>query len=288
MSVTAQPFIEYLQQLERQGETHVHLDEQATLILREFYKKAKGITDAPVTKLAPDDEDTSEDSTPTSPEKAAAPAETKPISVAKGSKAEQIASLKKQAALYAPVKELGTLRDKLVFSSGDPDADIMLIGECPGYHDEKAQQPFSGPAGTKLDGILKAMGLTRDQVYITYIVKYRPSMENQTTGNRKPTEAEIYENKVFVAQEIKVVSPKVILALGATASQILLRSKESLDSLRGEFHKPFGIPIRATYPPSYLLNAEGKSDKRQVWEDMLATMELLDMPTTEKQKGYFL
>ncbi len=287
MSVVAQPFIEYLQQLQRKGETHVHLDEQATLVLREFYKKAAGITEPPAD---PVDDKASKTQDKQEVVKIPAPNKTEPtaLSLGKGSKTDKLSALKKQAISYAPIKKLGTMRDKLVFSSGNADADIMLIGECPGYHDEKAQLPFAGPAGTKLDGILKAMGITRDEVYITYIVKYRPLMENQTTGNRKPTEAEIYENKVFVAQEIKIVEPKVILSLGATASQILLRSKDTLDSLRGEFHKPFGIPIRAIYPPSYLLNAESKSDKRAVWEDLLATMELLDMPITEKQKDYFL
>lgn len=279
-TVTAQPFIEYLQQLQRQGETHVHLDQQATLILREFAKKTAGIDDS-----TPIEAETTETPKAT---KAPVKAPPKPVSLAKGSKPDKISSLKAQAENYAPIKKLGTMRDTLVFSSGNPDADIMLIGECPGYHDEKAQRPFAGPAGTKLDGILKAMGLTRDDVYITYIVKYRPLMDNQTTGNRKPSEAEIYENKVFVAQEIKVVEPKVILSLGATASQILLRSTDPINTLRGKFHEPFGIPIRATYPPSYLLNTEGLSDKRQVWEDMLAVMELLKMPISDKQNGYFL
>lgn len=195
-------------------------------------------------------------------------------------------------------RSLGTLRDTIVFASGNPLADLMFVGEAPGAEEEKQRRPFVGPAGKKLEQILGAMGMTRDDVYISNIVKFRPRKGDgrfQGTSNRKPDATEMAACIRFVREEIEVVAPKVIVALGGTAAEGLLERGDSISRMRGMEHEFAGVPVVVTYHPSYVLRQEGEGDpakakraKRAVWEDMLRVMELLEMPITEKQRGYFL
>lgn len=281
--------IEYLKQLQEQGQTHVEIDDEARIILREFYRRgsAQGQkrptqasspaqTTAPAIQSAP-----AAQSAPT-------PAVSQ-IQVTGTTPAEKIASLAAQCLNWQPSKALGTLRDRMVFSTGNPEADFMLIGEAPGYQEEKEQQPFVGAAGQKLDQIIKAMGLSRPEVYISTVCKFRPSMKNQTTGNRKPSPEEMATNLPFLRAEIDIVKPKVIIALGGTAAEGLLEEKKAVGQLRENWHQFQGIPLRVTFHPSYLLRQnEGLNEKRMVWEDMLAVMEKLGLPINEKQREYFL
>ncbi|MEI6675982.1 MAG: uracil-DNA glycosylase, partial [Verrucomicrobiota bacterium] len=105
--------------------------------------------------------------------------------------AAKLASLRGQAEAWAPARALGTLREVMVFATGNPEAQIMLIGEAPGYEEEKKLEPFVGPAGQQLDKILKAMGLDRADVYLSNIVKFRPATARQTTNNRPVSPVEI-------------------------------------------------------------------------------------------------
>lgn len=291
-----EPVIEYLRQLERQGKTHVHLDEEARYILREFYKRARGGGQSEAQAPAKPQAVAAPEAPAAQPatvmrEEPARSATILPvtqISVAGVTAAEKIAGLKAQASAWKPARDMGTLREKMVFSCGHPEADIMLVGEAPGYHEEQKGEPFVGPAGQKLDGILKAMGLSRSEVYISNIVKWRPMMPNQLTNNRKPTPEEMACSMGFIKAEISVVEPKVIIALGATAAEGLLGQKAPVASLREKFHDVDGVPVRVTYHPSYLLHNEQTAEKRKVWEDMLAVMDYLGMPISEKQRGYFL
>jgi DNA polymerase len=203
--------------------------------------------------------------------------------------AARIASLVAQAADWPPARALGTLRDTMVFSTGDPAAGLMLVGEAPGYHEERRREPFVGPAGEQLDKILKAMDLARAQVYISNIVKFRPAMPNQTTNNRKPTAEEMAACLPFVRAEVAVVQPRCIVALGATAAEGLLGLTGAVARMRGRWHEFEGIPVRVTYHPAYLLHAgAGTADKRKIWEDMLEVMARLELPVSAKQRGYFL
>lgn len=210
-----------------------------------------------------------------------------PLNPPQGSVMDVLNYLRKKALHWPPAQALGTLRNTMVFSTGNIHAKIMLIGEAPGYQEERQKEPFVGPAGEKLNQILKAMGVDRKEVYISNIVKFRPSMPNQTTNNRQPTEQEIEACLPFILAEIRTIRPRVIVALGGTAAQGLLRVKGTLGSLRGRFHEIEGIPVRVTYHPSYLLRTESNRDKRLVWEDMLTVMEQLGMPVSEKQRAYF-
>jgi DNA polymerase len=201
---------------------------------------------------------------------------------------EMIASLRKQAESWPPVRKLGSLRQTMVFSVGNPEADVMLVGEAPGYDEERLQEPFVGKAGQKLNDILRAMGLDRKETYISNIVKFRPAMANQTTNNRKPTKEEMDSCMPFIEQEVKIVQPKVIVALGGTAAQALLASDHPVSRMRGSFHQYQGIPLRVTYHPSYILHNEATSEKRKLWEDMLEVMDLLHMPISDRQRAFFL
>lgn len=192
---------------------------------------------------------------------------------------------------------LSTLRDQLVFATGNPQADLMFVGEAPGAEEEIQRKPFVGPAGQKLDQILQAMGLKRDDVYISNIVKFRPKIGDgrfQGNKNRKPTPEEIATFVRFVRSEIEIIQPKVIVALGGTAAEGLLDQGGSVSAMRGRFFELDGIPVAVTYHPSYLLRMEGESDqerarreKRKVWEDALMIMEKLGMPISDKQRGFF-
>lgn len=293
MSAVAEPLIDYLRQLERQGQTHVHLDEQARLVLREFYRRARGLSNPqtvvstqPAQKGAVESQRqaVAELSAPVDPVKETAAK----VEIVSGSATDRLKSIAQQLRDSTVLKGLKSLRPTLVFSSGNAEADIMFVGEAPGYHDEQQGKPYVGPAGMKFDAILKAMGLKREEVYLTNMVKYRPAMANQTTNNRKPSPEELSASLPFVMAEIQVVKPKIIIALGVTATKGLLGSEEKIGELRGKFHQVAGIPLRATYHPSYLLHNEQTAEKRKVWEDMLAVMEQIKMPISDKQLRYFL
>jgi DNA polymerase len=203
---------------------------------------------------------------------------------------ERLASVRAAAEQWAPARALGTLRETMVFATGDPSSRLMFVGEAPGHDEEKKREPFVGPAGQKLDLILKAMGLERSAVYISNIVKFRPATERQSTNNRPPNPDEIAACLPLIQAEIDLIRPACIVALGATAATGLLGfSDRSVSSLRGAWHATRGIPVRVTYHPSYLLRAEHDlATKRQVWEDMLAVMEHLGLPISERQRSFFL
>ena len=255
---------DYLKQLKRQGVEYVEIDDEARAVLRELYTRGSARKQPVVAPVA------------------------QTIQVVGTTSAEKIASLATQAANWSAAKALGTLRDKMVFSVGNPDAHLMLVGEAPGYQEERQGQPFVGPAGQKLDAILKAMGLSREEVYLSNVCKFRPAMKNQTTGNRKPSSEEMAATLPFLCAEIDVVRPDVIIALGAAASEGLLKQRQAVGKLRGEWRQFQGIPLRVTFHPSYLLHQqEGLKEKRQVWEDMLAVMEKLRLPISERQRSFF-
>lgn len=274
MSRPVDALIDFLKTEEARGRSHIYLDEGARGGLRDLFTRSR----KPFT---------------TPHQQAPAPALAAPVSaevvITGATKLEKLDTIRAQAAAWAPAKSLGTLRDTMVFATGDPDAEMMLIGEAPGYNEEKEQEPFVGPAGQKLNDILKAMGIHREQVYISNLVKFRPSMPRQTTNNRKPTPEEMAACLPLIMAEISIVKPKLILALGGTAAEGLLGLEGTVASMREKWYEIKDIPVRVTYHPSYLLQSGGSNKvKRSLWEDMLAAMEKLGLPISEKQKGFFL
>lgn len=284
--------LEFLAAEQARGVTHVHLDEGAREALREVYALAKsgGVPapasmkeEAPAVRTdAPRMEIPLEEAKPVA-------AVSSTLSITGSTRAEQLESLRRQAENWGPAKSLGSLRETMVFATGNPEARVMLVGEAPGYQEEREREPFVGPAGQKLNDILKAMGISREEVYISNIVKFRPATPKQTTNNRKPTPEEMAACMPFVRAEIGIVKPECLIALGGTAAEGLLGLEGSVTSMRGKWHDISGTPVRVTYHPSYLLQSGGSANvKRQVWEDMLAVIEKLGLPISDKQRGFFL
>lgn len=217
-----------------------------------------------------------------------------PVSCEGSSPSEKVADLHRQVSLDPGLRSLETLNQAPVFSSGDPSADLMLIAEAPGPEEEKAGRPVAGAAGGKLDQILKAMGLSRDSVYITNLCKFRPAMERgEAHLKRRPNPEEMRAWLPFLLTEIEIVEPRAIVLLGNTAAEGLLRvERASVARLRGRLHDLDGTPLMITHHPSHLILAEkdpdgGMAKKRLVWEDMLLVMQALDLPVSAKQQEYF-
>ncbi len=183
---------------------------------------------------------------------------------------------------------LASSRTQVVFGVGDIHAPLMFVGEAPGADEDEQGEPFIGKAGQLLTKIIQTMALSRETVYIANILKCRPDTPGQTAGNRKPTPAEMETCKPYLLEQIRIIQPRAIVALGATAIDGLLGKTEGITKLRGKWQEFQGIPLMPTYHPAYLLRNQALSEKRKVWEDMLLVMEKLEMPISEKQRSYFL
>lgn len=282
--------IVFLRQEQEKGVTHVSLDEGARHVLREWSTRKLSkpqIREMGVAKRPVADDNLLRESRENLPDQ---PVREMTLTIEGNSKAERIASLQRQAQNCPAAKALGTLRNVMVFSVGNPEARIVFVGEAPGSEEERKKEPFVGPAGQKLDGILKAMGLTRSEVYITNVSKFRPAMPQQTTNNRPPTAKEMAVGMNYVRREIEVIQPECIVALGGSAANGLLGLDQvPVGELRGKWHEFTGIPVRVTFHPSYLLRTQSSNtEKRKLWEDMLEVMGKMAMPISEKQRGYFL
>lgn len=155
-------------------------------------------------------------------------------------------------------------RKTIVFGDGDPNARLMFVGEGPGADEDASGLPFVGKAGQLLNNMIAAMGLKREEVYIANIVKCRPP------ANRTPEFIEATTCSQFLAQQIDVVRPEVIVALGATAATYLLGVKQSLASLRGHWHTVRGAKVAVTYHPAFLLR--DPRQKAEAWKDLQRVM----------------
>ncbi len=158
-------------------------------------------------------------------------------------------------------------RNKIVFGAGNPQARLVLVGEAPGREEDEKGYPFVGEAGKLLDKILLAMHLSREEVYICNVLKCRPP------DNRDPQPDEIASCEPFLKQQLALIQPELIVTLGRFAAQELLKTKEPIGKLRGNWHEYEGIPLMPTFHPAYLLR--NPSGKRPVWEDMKQVMQRL-------------
>jgi DNA polymerase len=156
----------------------------------------------------------------------------------------------------------------VVFGEGDPRAAVMFIGEGPGAEEDRTGRPFVGQAGQLLDRMIFAMGFERSQVYITNIVKCRPP------GNRDPQEDEVAACAPYLDQQIDVIAPKVLVALGKPASHRLTGTKKPIGALRGRWSSYRGIPLMPVFHPAYLLRTP--SAKREAWDDLKKIMQKLE------------
>jgi len=203
------------------------------------------------------------------------------------------AALRERVLTCTKCPHLVASRASVVFGVGNPDAQLMFVGEAPGADEDRQGEPFVGAAGQLLTKVIVAMGLTRPSVYIANVLKCRPDTPGQTYGNRKPRADEMGTCLPYLLEQIQLIQPRVIVALGGTAVEGLFGQAEvRITRLRGSWMDFQGIPVMPTFHPSYLLRAEegpdkGRATKRQVWEDMLQVMERLQMSISEKQRGYF-
>jgi uracil-DNA glycosylase family 4 len=179
-------------------------------------------------------------------------------------------------------------RKNVVFGVGNERAELMFVGEAPGADEDAQGEPFVGAAGQLLTRIIKAMGFTRETVYIANILKCRPDTPGKMAGNRKPTPEEMQTCRPYLLEQIDHIQPKVLVALGATAIEGLTGHAGPLGKVRGQFQQFRDIPLMPTFHPAYLLRNQANSEKRKVWEDMLQVLEKLGLTPTEKQRGYFL
>lgn len=177
-----------------------------------------------------------------------------------------------QAAAIKP-DALHDLSDALVFGEGDPDAQLMLIGEAPGEEEDLSGRPFVGRAGQLLDRILASVELDRDEVYITNMVKYRPP------GNRNPRPEEVAASEPVLLEQIRLIQPQVIGTLGNVPTQYFLQTKEGITRTHGRWHEWRGIRLFPLYHPAYLLrnpSRERGAPKWQMWQDMQELKRVLD------------
>ena len=151
-------------------------------------------------------------------------------------------------------------RTQTVFGVGNPDADWMIIGEAPGAEEDRRCEPFVGRAGKLLDEMLRAVGYERDSVFIANILKCRPP------NNRDPAAQESSECRAYLERQIELVQPKIILAVGRIAAQLLLATDTPVGRLRGSQHLLGDTPLVVTYHPAYLLRSP--SQKRKAWDDL--------------------
>lgn len=274
--------IEHLQHLKEQGVRHVPVPVQtlaglaqgrgsAVVAARTVPVKAVNTVSAPVVVVTP-----------------AVPVVAPRVTVDPQAKAAAMLELRERALACVTCEHLANSRKNVVFGVGDINASLMFVGEAPGADEDAQGEPFVGAAGQLLTRIIQTMGLSRQTVYIANILKCRPDTPDQASGNRKPTPDEMSACIPYLHSQIDLIQPKVLVALGATAVEGLLGKTEGITRLRGKWQTYRGVPLMPTFHPSYLLHNQALSEKRKVWEDMLAVMEHLGMTISEKQRGYFL
>jgi DNA polymerase len=197
-----------------------------------------------------------------------------------------VPSAQREAALRAIQQEIGDCtrcplayagRRKIVFGDGSPTARLMFVGEGPGADEDAQGLPFVGKAGQLLNNMIGAMGLERAEVYIANIVKCRPP------GNRVPEPVEANTCSQFLLRQIDVVQPEVVVALGATAATYLLGVKQSLSSLRGQWHLCRGAKLAVTYHPAFLLR--DPRQKAEAWKDLQMVMRELGLTPPAPKKN---
>lgn len=155
---------------------------------------------------------------------------------------------------------LGHTRTNFVFGVGNPNADLVLVGEAPGADEDAQGEPFVGRAGQLLNKILEAINFRREEVYICNILKCRPP------NNRDPQSTEVSQCEPYLWKQLDILKPKLILCLGRIAAQVLLTTNDSLSNMRGKIHKYRGIDLMVTYHPAALLR--NPNWKRPAWEDV--------------------
>ena len=206
----------------------------------------------------------------------------------KTEKIDKLAAVQKRVSGCTKCPNLASSRTQTVFGVGNADADLMFVGEAPGADEDAQGEPFVGRAGQLLTRIIKAMGFAREEVYIANVLKCRPDTPGSKFGNRPPTPREMQTCRPFLMEQIDIIQPKVIVALGAVAVEGLLGTRAPMRELRGRWNSFNSTPLMITYHPAYLLRNQSPSEKRKVWEDMMQVLDRLEKPISDRQRNYFL
>ncbi|MBK6608625.1 MAG: uracil-DNA glycosylase [Leptospiraceae bacterium] len=201
-------------------------------------------------------------------------------------KAEKLEKLKQIADVCTKCK-LSTTRTKVVFGEGNPEAELLFIGEGPGRQEDITGRPFVGKAGELLTRLIeKAMGVSRSSVYIANIAKCRPTEDLKMEKDRAPDPEEVAACSPYLLQQIEIIQPKVIVTLGNPSTKFLLKTQDGITKLRGVWADYNGIPVMPTYHPSYVIRNGGENSKVQqdVWNDLLKVMNKLNWEPKVKIK----
>jgi DNA polymerase len=201
---------------------------------------------------------------------------------------ERLAALKVAVSGCVQCPNLVSTRAQVVFGEGNPQAELMFVGEAPGAEEEAEGRCFAGAEGVLFDKILLAMGLSRSKVFLTTALKCRPDSPAASVRARIPTPEELGRCLPYLAAQVALVKPKVIVALGAGAMRGLFGSTQTAAVLRSRWHNLQGIPVMPTFHLNYLILNSGMGEKRKVWEDLLQVMERLGQEISEKQRNFFL
>jgi len=191
-------------------------------------------------------------------------------------KKESLSSTEKQSLLESFSQEISACakcrlckgRSRVVFGVGNPDAELMFVGEAPGYDEDRQGEPFVGRAGKLLNKIIEAMGFERKNVFIANVAKCRPP------NNRTPSDDEMQDCLPHLRRQIEIIDPKVIVCLGSVAARGLLQTEQKISQIRGQWQTWDGIKVMPTYHPAFLLR--NPDMKKFVWEDMKKVMTLLN------------
>jgi DNA polymerase len=188
-------------------------------------------------------------------------------------KAEALEELRARHDAACPHCTQASAHTRTVFGETNPDAELMFIGEAPGEEEDRTGRPFVGRAGRKLDEMIRAMGWQREDVYIANVLKSRPP------GNRTPLPGEVDGCSPFLAEQIQIIRPRVIVALGGPAAKWLLGTSQGITRIRGVWATYtdglLSIPVMPTFHPAYLLRNYTVDTRTKVWSDMQAVMALL-------------
>jgi uracil-DNA glycosylase family 4 len=203
------------------------------------------------------------------PAEAGAPAGAEDDEV-RGLRRESLAELAARHDRECPHCTVATGHRRTVFGEGDPMAEILFVGEAPGETEDREGRPFVGKAGQKLDDMIMAMGLARSQVYIANVLKSRPP------DNRTPLRHEVEQCGPYLAEQIRIIRPKVIVALGGPAAKLLLGTEEGITRLRGVWGTyragDLEVPVMPTFHPAYLLRNYTPEVRREVWSDLQSVL----------------
>lgn len=189
--------------------------------------------------------------------------------LAEGGVTQEFADLRSEVLACTRCGELAGTRKTVVFGSGNPNAELVFVGEAPGFYEDQQGLPFVGRAGELLTRMIEAMGLKRQDVFICNVLKCRPP------NNRSPLPEEIMNCQPYLERQLDLIKPRAICAMGNFAAQTLLKTPRSISQLRGSLYDFKGIPCVPTFHPAYLLR--NPAEKRKAWEDLKRVRELLGM-----------